>query len=71
MDEVVDEKGLITPAISTMLQNVFEMCDEGNKGFVKVSKLISFLKEKATASEVSDSIIYKINLGELNSCLKV
>lgn len=49
--EHVTEGGL-KPEISIVLQNVFTACDEEKHGRVRVSKLISFLKEKATETEV-------------------
>ncbi|XP_057317485.1 inositol 1,4,5-triphosphate receptor associated 2-like isoform X1 [Hydractinia symbiolongicarpus] len=51
--EPVTEEGL-KPEISIVLQNVFTACDEEKHGQVRVSKLISFLKEKATETEIFD-----------------
>lgn len=51
--EHVTEGGL-KPEISIVLQNVFTACDEEKHGRVRVSKLISFLKEKATETEIFD-----------------
>ena len=51
MDDFLSETGL-KPEVASVLNGVFVACDAERTGLVFVSKFISFLKEKATGTEV-------------------
>eukprot|EP00111_Clytia_hemisphaerica_P019884 TCONS_00058646-protein len=51
MDDFVCENGL-KPEVASVLNNVFLACDDQKTGLVHVSRFITFLKEKATGTEI-------------------
>ena len=59
MDDFLCETGL-KPEVASILNGVFVACDDTRSGLVCVSKFISFLKEKATGTEVC-KVIFIVN----------
>ena len=57
MDDFLCGTGL-KPEVASILNGVFVACDDTRTGLVSVSKFISFLKEKATGTEVRRNITY-------------
>ena len=78
MADLYSEKGL-KPEVLTVLKDVFHICDIEKTGSVTVSKLIMYLKEKATGTEVIytmvcfelDFTILKSFLGQPHKMVKL
>ena len=56
MANLYSEKDL-KPEVLTVLKDVFHICDIEKTGSVTVSKLIMYLKEKATGTEVTHAMV--------------